>query len=184
MPGTGWPRHDRARWEPWLRTRPACRVASWGRAAVVGSRAADRDPEAGASPAAARRTAAYPHGVGASHRRGYAGGSPGRGAGASGERPAQDTGEFLRAAFQQPRAQRPQGTAAAKAQRASRVRLALASGPGQSGQRVADRQAGVRDRPARDRAEAVRGLRAHQTCTTGRRSGCNGDAGCSGRSSG
>lgn len=118
-------------------TRPACRVASWGRAAVIGSRAVDRDPEAGASPAAARRTAAYPHGVGASHRRGYAAGSPGRGAGASGERPAQDTGEFLRAAFQQPRAQRPQGTAAAKAQRASRARLALASGPGQSGQQVA-----------------------------------------------
>ena len=183
MPGTGWPKHDRARWEPWLRTRPACRVASWGRAAVAGSRAVDRDPEAGASPAAARRTAAYPHGVGASHRRGYAAGSPGRGAGASGERPAQDTGEFLRAAFQQPRTQRPEGMAVAKAQLAFRARLALASGPGQSGQQVADRLPGVRGRPARGRAEAARGLRPHQTCTTRRRSGCNGCAGCSGRSS-
>ena len=47
-----------------------------------------------------------------------------------------------------------------------------------------DRLPGVRGRPARGRAEAARGLRPHQTCTTRRRSGCNGCAGSSGMSSG
>lgn len=78
----------------------------------------------------------------------------------------------------------PKGRRRRKRQGRPGARLALASGPRQSSQQVADRLPGERGRPARGRAEAARGLRAHQTCTTRRRSGCNGYSGRSGRYSG
>lgn len=90
---------------------------------MAGSRAVDRGSKAGTDPAAARRTAA-------SLGRKRTAGGPGRGIGASQNRLAQDSQEFLRAALQHPHAQHPQG-AAALTRAAARSRAALASGPGE-----------------------------------------------------